>query len=134
MRDLTLVPWLLIILSCHAQEQFMLWVLKADFTARIELFGGDEIGEALAFYGLLYLFAVVYNIMLFSHFLIRANPMAIKSSTFGRVELSGKDAARFVQHMNEDKANPLALAALARGREISEKIKKGEAFKMKRDA
>ena len=38
--------------------------------------------------------------------------MAIKSSTFGRVELSGKDAARFVQHMNEDKANPLALAAL----------------------
>jgi hypothetical protein len=61
------------------------------------------------------------------------NPMAIKSSTFGRVELSGKDAVRFVQHMNEDKANPLALAALARGREISEKIKKGEAFKLKRD-
>lgn len=57
--------------------------------------------------------------------------MAIKSSTFGRVELSGKDAARFVQHMNEDKANPLALA---RGREIREKIKKGEAFKLKRDA
>jgi hypothetical protein len=28
--------------------------------------------------------------------------MAIKSSTFGRVELGGKDAARFVQHMNED--------------------------------
>ncbi len=60
--------------------------------------------------------------------------MAIKSSTFGRVELSGKDAARFVQHMNEDKVNPLALAALARGREINERIKKGEAFKLKRDA
>jgi hypothetical protein len=36
--------------------------------------------------------------------------------------------------MNEDKANPLALAALARGRVISEKIKKGEAFKLKRNA
>lgn len=60
--------------------------------------------------------------------------MAIKSSTFGRVELSGKDAARFVQHMNEDRPNPLALAALVRGREISEKINKGEAFKLKRNA
>jgi hypothetical protein len=36
--------------------------------------------------------------------------------------------------MNENKANHLALVALARGREISEKIKKGEAFKLKRDA
>ena len=59
--------------------------------------------------------------------------MAIKSSTFGRVELSGKDAARFIQHMDEDKANPLALAALARGRDISEKINKGEVFKLKRN-
>lgn len=59
--------------------------------------------------------------------------MAIKSSTFGRVELSGIDAARFVQHMDEDKPNPLALAALARGREISDKVKKGEAFKLKRN-
>lgn len=57
--------------------------------------------------------------------------MAIKSSTSGRVELSGKDAARFVQHMNEDKPNPLALA---RGRAISEKIKKGETFKLKSNA
>jgi hypothetical protein len=60
--------------------------------------------------------------------------MSIKSSTFGRVEISGKDAVRFVQHMNEDKPNPLALAALARGREISDKVKKGEAFKLKRNA
>ena len=59
--------------------------------------------------------------------------MAIKSSTFGRVELSGKDAARFIQHMAEDKVNPLALEALARGREISERVKKGEAFKLKRN-
>jgi hypothetical protein len=36
--------------------------------------------------------------------------------------------------MNEDKTNPLALAALAHGREIKEKIKKGEAFKLKRNA
>jgi len=57
--------------------------------------------------------------------------MAIKSSIFGRIELSGKDAARFIQHMNEDKANPLVLAALARGRDISEKINKGEVFKLK---
>jgi hypothetical protein len=57
--------------------------------------------------------------------------MAIKTSTFGRVELSGKDAARFVQQINDDKPNPLALA---RGRAVSEKINKGEAFKLKRDA
>ncbi len=72
--------------------------------------------------------------MFHSSLLTMGNFMAIKSSTFGRVELSGKDAARFVQHMNEDKANPLAFAALARGREISEKINKGVAFKLKRDA
>ena len=77
----------------------------------------------------------LFIIMVIGNSLIRGiNPMAIKSSTFGRVELSGKDAARFVQHMNEDKANPLAVAALAHGREISEKIKKGEAFKLKRNA
>jgi len=60
--------------------------------------------------------------------------MAIKTSTFGRVELSGKEAVCFIQHMNNDKANPLAMAALARGREISEKIKKGEAFKLNHHA
>lgn len=57
--------------------------------------------------------------------------IAIKSSTFGRVELSGKDAARFVQQFNEDKINPLAVAALARSREIAKKINKGEVFKLK---
>jgi len=50
--------------------------------------------------------------------------MAIKSSTFGRVELSGKDAARFVQQNNDEKPNPLALAALARGCVVSEKSTK----------
>jgi len=54
--------------------------------------------------------------------------MAIKTSTFGRVELSGKDAARFVQHMNEDKPNDFALAAVERAREVSEKVRKSEQF------
>jgi hypothetical protein len=44
------------------------------------------------------------------------------------VELSGKDADRFIQHMNEDKPNRLALAALKRGREIVKKIEKGKLF------
>ncbi|MGI2181058.1 hypothetical protein ACRN9F_02215 [Shewanella oncorhynchi] len=44
--------------------------------------------------------------------------MAIKSSTFGRVELSGKDAARFIKHMQEDKPNPAVKSSLARGRDI----------------
>lgn len=44
--------------------------------------------------------------------------MAIKSSTFGKTELSGKDAARFIQHMNEDKPNEWLLANLESGRKI----------------
>ena len=57
--------------------------------------------------------------------------MAIKTSTFGRVELSGKEAERFVQHMDEDKPNPLAMAALERGREVYNRAKKGEVFKLR---
>lgn len=60
--------------------------------------------------------------------------MAIKTSTFGRVELSGKEAERFVQHMNDDKPNPLAIATLERGREVFNKTKRGEAFKLKHNA
>jgi FMN-dependent NADH-azoreductase len=48
--------------------------------------------------------------------------MAIKSSTFGRVELSGQEAARFVQHMQEDQPNPAAQATLARGRDLLRQI------------
>lgn len=59
--------------------------------------------------------------------------MAIKTSTFGRVELSGQDAARFVQQISQTKTNSLALATLARGREIAEKINKGESFTLKRN-
>lgn len=54
--------------------------------------------------------------------------MAIKSSTFGRVELSGKDAARFIRHMDEDKPNQFAIAALARARKIRDKIRNEEKF------
>ncbi len=48
--------------------------------------------------------------------------MAIKSSTFGRLELSGKDAARFTQHMNEDKPNEKVKLALERGRKLLEMV------------
>lgn len=44
--------------------------------------------------------------------------MAIKTSTFGRVELSGKDAERFQRHMKEDKPNPKAQATLGSGRKL----------------
>lgn len=43
--------------------------------------------------------------------------MAINSSAFGRVELSGSDADRFEQQIAERKPNPLARDALKRGRE-----------------
>lgn len=59
--------------------------------------------------------------------------MAIKTTTFGRIELSGNDAARFIQHMNEDKPNEYALAAIERAKKISKKVKKGERFSMKYD-
>lgn len=48
--------------------------------------------------------------------------MAIHSTTFGRVELSGKDAERFQRHITEDKPNPAAKASLARGREMLQRI------------
>jgi hypothetical protein len=41
--------------------------------------------------------------------------MAIQSTTFGRIELSGKEAERFQRHMTEDKPNLAAKASLARG-------------------
>lgn len=54
--------------------------------------------------------------------------MTIKTNPFGRIKLSGQDAVRFVQQISQTKTNPLALASLARGREIAEKIKQGESF------
>lgn len=49
---------------------------------------------------------------------IISNTMAIKTSTFGRVELSGNEAVRFLRHMAEDKPNPQAQATLVRGRAV----------------
>lgn len=48
--------------------------------------------------------------------------MAIKSSTFGKTELSGKNAARFIQHMNEDKPSEWLLANLENGRKILKSV------------
>lgn len=48
--------------------------------------------------------------------------MTIKTSTFGRVELSGNEAARFRRHMTEDKPNPQAQASLVRGRVVLRQI------------
>jgi len=41
-----------------------------------------------------------------------------------RVEISDKDAARFVPHINKDKPNPLTLAALACSHAISESVRR----------
>ena len=57
--------------------------------------------------------------------------MAIKSSTFGRVELDGNDADKFLQIMNDRKSNPCASAALKRGREILKRIVEGQSIEFK---
>lgn len=54
--------------------------------------------------------------------------MAIKTTTFGRVELSGEDSSRFRAQMNEASLNKYALAALKRAREVNKKVESGEAF------
>lgn len=59
--------------------------------------------------------------------------MAIKTSTFGRVELSGNDAKRFVQQVKDSNPNPLAKAALVRGREALKKAERGEPFQPQRN-
>ena len=43
--------------------------------------------------------------------------MAIKTSTFGRLELSGQDAVRFLRHLSKDKPKQEAKKTLQRGRE-----------------
>ena len=48
--------------------------------------------------------------------------MAIKSSAFGRTELSGEDAARFIKHMEEDKPSEWLIANLQEGRELLESV------------
>lgn len=46
--------------------------------------------------------------------------MAIKTSTFSGWRLSGKDADAFLKQISDPTPNPLAQAALARGRIIAE--------------
>ncbi|MEN9868459.1 MAG: hypothetical protein RL748_4049 [Pseudomonadota bacterium] len=48
--------------------------------------------------------------------------MSIKTSTFGRLELSGKEASEFIKQMNDDKPNPGAVAALQRGRKLLQQV------------
>ncbi len=46
--------------------------------------------------------------------------MAIKTSTFSGWRLSGKDADAFLKQVNDPTPNPLAQAAIARGRPLAE--------------
>ncbi len=48
--------------------------------------------------------------------------MAITSSAFGRTELSGEDAARFLRHVQEDGPNPLAIEAYKRGKAVLQSV------------
>ncbi len=53
--------------------------------------------------------------------------MTIKSGAFGRTILTGKDAARFIVHMNEDKPNPKAQKNIAEGRKLRTAMKAWQA-------
>ena len=44
--------------------------------------------------------------------------MSVKTSTFGSLQLSGKDASQFVKQMQQAKSNPVAQKALDNGREL----------------
>ncbi|MHB1751656.1 MAG: hypothetical protein ACYCTF_02950 [Acidiferrobacter sp.] len=48
--------------------------------------------------------------------------MAIKSTTFGCIELSGKEAKWLPRHMIEDKLNLAAKASLAHGQAVLARI------------
>ncbi|WP_281222104.1 hypothetical protein [Photobacterium sanguinicancri] len=49
--------------------------------------------------------------------------MAIKSTTFGRVQLSGDDAARFAELVRTKQTNPNAKRTLKRGRAALAKMR-----------
>lgn len=52
--------------------------------------------------------------------------MAIKTSTFSGWRLSGKDADVFLKQINDSTPNPLAEAAIMRGRPLAEEyLEKG---------
>ena len=46
--------------------------------------------------------------------------MAVKTSTFSGWRLSGNDADAFLNQINDSAPNPLAQAAVARGRSLAE--------------
>jgi len=54
--------------------------------------------------------------------------MAVKTSTFSGWRLSGEDADAFLKQINDPAPNPLAEAAIARGRPLAEEyLNKGYA-------
>lgn len=55
--------------------------------------------------------------------------MAIESGPFRGTKLTGEDAERFLQHLEEDKPNPAAQASLERGREVLARMKQGKTFR-----
>jgi len=49
--------------------------------------------------------------------------MAIRSDTFGGVELTGKDAAKFQQQVKDGRVNAAAKETLARGKDLLARFK-----------
>jgi hypothetical protein len=57
--------------------------------------------------------------------------MSIKSSTFGRVELTGDDAKKFRRQVTYGRAKPAAKAAVARGVVLSQSLKESGSVRVK---
>lgn len=57
--------------------------------------------------------------------------MSIKSSTFGRVELTGEDAKKFRRQVTYGRAKPAAKAAVARGILLSQSLKESGSVRVK---
>lgn len=57
--------------------------------------------------------------------------MSIQSNAFGRVELSGEDAAKFRNQVTYGRAKPAAKAAVARGVQLSQSLKEAGAVRLK---
>lgn len=57
--------------------------------------------------------------------------MSIKSSTFGRVELTGEDAKKFRNQVTYGRAKPAAKEAVARGVLLSRSLKEKGSVQLK---
>ena len=57
--------------------------------------------------------------------------MSIKSSTFGRVELTGEDAKKFRRQVTYGRAKPAAKEAVARGVLLSQTLKESGSVRVK---